>query len=259
MRSCTELARRISNSSLSIEGGIEELLHQGLTNGMYVVADEKHYYITPYLDRWKYVKDHNVQLPDEYDQIYVDLQPFWGIEPTDLRKIQHELEGRYDTYTLGKAEGEPLHIITDKLPDDPVISESLLTGGYEMIGLLEDVQHLLPPFRAVFSPHDSASIFIDHAAKSLALKAAANGKGKADVVRYILYAQISCLSVVQRWKWRNFPTLAEEVGSLLALQAHRPSPKNYILPRMSNPSFMTIEPRWTHASTPLYCENMASS
>lgn len=125
---------------------------------------------------WEYVKKHNVQLPDEYDQIYADLQPFWGITPTDLQKIQREWEGRYDTYTLGKAEGEPLHIVTDKLPDDPVKCKGLLMGGYETIRLLEDVQHLLPPFRAVFSPHDSASIFINHAAKSLALKAAASGK-----------------------------------------------------------------------------------
>ncbi len=28
--------------------------------------------------RWSYVTEHNVQLPDEYDQIHNDLEPFWG-------------------------------------------------------------------------------------------------------------------------------------------------------------------------------------
>ncbi|KAL4079990.1 glycosyltransferase family 90 protein [Scleroderma yunnanense] len=125
---------------------------------------------------WKYVREHNVQLPDEYDQIYVDLQPFWGIKPTDLKKIQTEWEGHDDTYTLGKEEGKPLRIIADKLPGDPAKRKNLLVGGHQMIHLLEDIQHHLSPFRAVFSPHDSAKVFINHAAKSLALKAAASGK-----------------------------------------------------------------------------------
>ena len=152
--------------------------------------------LTFYLDRWKYVKEHNVQLPDEYDQIYVDLQPFWGIKPADLRKIQAEWEGHVDTYTLGKMEDGPLRIIADELPEDPIKRKNLLVGAHEMIRLLEDIQHLLPSFRAVFSPHDSASIFINHGAKSKALKAAASGKGEADIVRYILYAHFLAFALL---------------------------------------------------------------
>lgn len=125
---------------------------------------------------WEYVQEHDVQLPDEYDQIYHDLQPFWGIKPTDLRKIQAEWEHHQDTYTLGKEEGGSILIVADKLPEDPAKRENLLAGGNQMVKLLMDVGHLLPPFRAVFSPHDSASIFINYQTRSMSSKAATSGK-----------------------------------------------------------------------------------
>lgn len=125
---------------------------------------------------WKYVQEHNVQLPDEYDQIHHDLQPLWGIKPANLRKIQAEWEHHQDTYTLGKEEGGPVLIAADKLPEDPAKRENLLIGGNEMAKLLMDIGHSLPPFRAVFSPHDSASIFINYQTRSMTLKAAATGE-----------------------------------------------------------------------------------
>ncbi|KIM52545.1 hypothetical protein SCLCIDRAFT_60830, partial [Scleroderma citrinum Foug A] len=33
---------------------------------------------------WDYIVEHNVQLPDEYDEIYYDLEPFWGVDPEDM-------------------------------------------------------------------------------------------------------------------------------------------------------------------------------
>lgn len=124
---------------------------------------------------WKYVQEHDVQLPDEYDQIYHDLQPFWGIKPADLRRILAEWEHHQDTYTLGKEEGGSVLIVADKLPEDPAKRENLLVGGNQMLKLLADIGHLLPPFRAVFSPHDSASVFINYQTRSMTLKAAAAG------------------------------------------------------------------------------------
>ena len=64
------------------------------------------------LFRWQYVIEHNVQLPDEYDQIHHDLEPFWGVAPADLLKTQEELEKKKDSYTLGKNEkGEIVTIL----------------------------------------------------------------------------------------------------------------------------------------------------
>ncbi|KIJ63998.1 glycosyltransferase family 90 protein [Hydnomerulius pinastri MD-312] len=116
----------------------------------------------PGFDRWwSYVKKNGVQLPDEYDQIYHDLEPFWGIKTVDLKAIQREWEDHRDSYTLAK-----------KLPNDPNLRRELLTGAYQMVELMEAVQHLLPPFRAVFSPHDNPNVFVAHALKAAALVAA---------------------------------------------------------------------------------------
>jgi hypothetical protein len=46
--------------------------------------------------RWKYATENDVKLPDEYDQIYNDIEPFWGIEPVDLIKIHGENEVHND-------------------------------------------------------------------------------------------------------------------------------------------------------------------
>lgn len=51
--------------------------------------------------RWAYVKKHNVQLPDEYDQINRDIEPFWAVDPLVLVKIQKHWESRPDSFTVG--------------------------------------------------------------------------------------------------------------------------------------------------------------
>ncbi|KZO90801.1 glycosyltransferase family 90 protein [Calocera viscosa TUFC12733] len=49
---------------------------------------------------WAYVERHGVQLPDEYDQIARDLEPFWGVGPKEARAMQGAARGRGGTYTL---------------------------------------------------------------------------------------------------------------------------------------------------------------
>ncbi|KAF9240419.1 glycosyl transferase family 90-domain-containing protein [Melanogaster broomeanus] len=51
---------------------------------------------------WDYVVKHDVRLPDEYDEIYHDLEPFWGIDPYDLAITQEELEHRTQIVTVQK-------------------------------------------------------------------------------------------------------------------------------------------------------------
>jgi hypothetical protein len=127
--------------------------------------------------RWNYIQSHNVQLPDEYDQIWKDLEPFWGINPVDLQRLREERESHEDTYTVGKTENDP-HIKLLKVSFSfPITWENRhhLGGAEDFIALLGDLQEHLPPFRAVFSPHDSPTLFTDHKIKGVALEAAAQG------------------------------------------------------------------------------------
>ncbi|KAG6817367.1 hypothetical protein H0H87_009554 [Tephrocybe sp. NHM501043] len=124
---------------------------------------------------WKYVQEHNVQLPDEYDQIYEDLEPFWGMDPLDLQRIQSEWEAHSDSYTLGKAEGSPITMVNSSLPGNAKVQHDLSLGAYEVMELLEDVEDAIPPFRAVFSPHDNPNLPTDWELKDQALRHAAAG------------------------------------------------------------------------------------
>ncbi|KZT55623.1 glycosyltransferase family 90 protein [Calocera cornea HHB12733] len=49
---------------------------------------------------WAYVQRHEVQLPDEYDQIARDLEPFWGVSASEARAMQEVARAREGTYTL---------------------------------------------------------------------------------------------------------------------------------------------------------------
>jgi len=122
-------------------------------------------------DRWNYVTKNNVQLPDEYDSIFNDLEPFWGIEPRELIRLRDELESAKDTYTLGRinASGTEIDVVNYALND-----KGLIRNSEPVVHLLSYIAEFLPPFRAVFSPHDSPSRLSDYEVKSAALQAAQN-------------------------------------------------------------------------------------
>ncbi|KAF5381689.1 hypothetical protein D9615_005598 [Tricholomella constricta] len=125
---------------------------------------------------WAFVEKHNVQLPDEYDQIYKDLEPYWGMDPKDLQDIQSEREAHRDTYTIGKTADGLIELLNFSLPgynEDQV--EVLVAGAFQIMGLLQDVEEFIPPFRAIFSPHDNPSLPTDFELKEDALKHAAAG------------------------------------------------------------------------------------
>ncbi|KAG1871500.1 glycosyltransferase family 90 protein [Suillus subluteus] len=121
---------------------------------------------------WDYVVTHNVQLPDEYDEIYQDLEPFWGIDPLAFQESREQLEAQFNTIVIAKTDQRPSVEVADyNLPEDA--TERLLGRIDNVLRLLQDIEHLLPPFRAVFSPHDNPSMLSDHGVKSKALEAAA--------------------------------------------------------------------------------------
>lgn len=128
------------------------------------------------VNRWAYVEAMEVQLPDEYDQIYNDVEPFWGMDPNDLQTIQRDWEAHADSYTIGKEEGGIINLVNYTLPGNERTQTDLAGGAFEIMDLLEDVEEFIPPFRAVFSPHDNPNLHTDYELMRLAREAARSGK-----------------------------------------------------------------------------------
>jgi len=124
--------------------------------------------------RWKYAQDHKVQLPDEYDFIHRDLEPFWGIDPSDLHDLQAAQEEIFDCYVLAKTLDKPTDVVKTTFEFPHLVKErALLRGADEIMDLLEPVEHLLPPFRILVSPHDNPNFLSDYFIKNATLEAAA--------------------------------------------------------------------------------------
>ncbi|KAF8634774.1 hypothetical protein AX15_000731 [Amanita polypyramis BW_CC] len=122
---------------------------------------------------WKYVTEHNVQLPDEYDTIYHDLEPFWGLQPTELLKTRDDLESKIDSYTVGKDANGHIGVVNYAFREGTY--NQLIQGSKAIINLLSDIEDHLPQFRAVFSPHDGPNRLSDYFVRSTALRTAHDG------------------------------------------------------------------------------------
>jgi hypothetical protein len=104
------------------------------------------------------------------------LEPFWGLQPTELLKIRDELESKIDSYTIGKdADG---HIAVVNYAFEEGRYDQLIHGSEAIIDLLADIEDYLPPFRAVLSPHDGPNRLSDHFVRASALRAAHDGACK---------------------------------------------------------------------------------
>lgn len=123
--------------------------------------------------RWAYVQEKNVQLPDEYDQIYRDLEPFWGVHPRDVQTLQRDWEDHADTFTIGKdTYDDKFSLKNHSISDGDIGPTGHAKGAHELMDLLKDVADKLPPFRAVFWPGDNPNLHTDYAVKQKALQAA---------------------------------------------------------------------------------------
>ncbi|KAF9489253.1 hypothetical protein BDN71DRAFT_1456332 [Pleurotus eryngii] len=128
-------------------------------------------------DWWQYVQDNDVKLPDEYDSIYKDLEPFWGIRPRDLLQTQAVQENIPDAYVIPKQPNVSVgisNVVRSRV--NPMPMEALISGYHGLLNLLKPVEHMLPPFRIPISPHDSPNLVSDYDVKTAALNAAAAGK-----------------------------------------------------------------------------------
>lgn len=114
--------------------------------------------------------ENDVQLPDEYDQIFNDLEAFWGIEPSDFIKIQKEGELKKDSYTIGKNEEGEVEVLTYAFEEGRY--NQLIAGSKAIINLFKPIQEYLPPFRMTLSPHDGPNRLSDYSVKAAAREAA---------------------------------------------------------------------------------------
>jgi len=135
--------------------------------------------------RWKYVTEHNVQLPDEYDRIFEDLEPFWGMAPSDLIAIHEESELKKDSYTVGKNESVlEVDVLTYAFENGRY--DQLIVGSREIIKMFRVIQDDLPPFRMTISPHDGPNRHTDYKVKQAVLEAAAGETCKQTSLSYAI-------------------------------------------------------------------------
>ncbi|CAG7853995.1 Beta-1,2-xylosyltransferase 1 Short=Cxt1p [Serendipita indica DSM 11827] len=123
---------------------------------------------------WKYVKVHNVQLPDEYDQIYRDLEPFWGMHPSMIRSLQSEFMSEPGTYTLSNGHDGygPVYISSTSMSASE--EAEILQGRASLqMDVIQPVSQWLPPFQATFIYHDNPLMLVAQSLRQAALDAAA--------------------------------------------------------------------------------------
>lgn len=122
---------------------------------------------------WDYVVKHDVLLPDEYDEIYHDIEPYWGIHPEDLADAERELEERDDIIVVAKTPGnDKLEIVHTTFKTNPSAHIARISN---ILKLLEEVEHDLPPLRMSFSPHDNPNMLSDWRIKTMVMEAAKSG------------------------------------------------------------------------------------
>lgn len=130
---------------------------------------------------WEYVQQHRVLLPDEYDRIYHDIEPFWAIEPTELARSQSHLEAQTGSFTIVSDAGQIT--VEVQLPSaDPDGLEALAANhglrkrAEDQADLLKAVQEWLPDFRATFANDKLPSQIVTAHMRDSAVQAARQGK-----------------------------------------------------------------------------------
>ena len=122
--------------------------------------------------RWDYVVKHDVQLPDEYDEIFNDIEPFWGIDPAELALTQNEVERDKKLVTIQKRDTHPrLEVNGSTLQKG---RDSIQFTVDNILKYIREVEQDLPPFRISLHPFDKPDMLSDWRIKTMALEAAAN-------------------------------------------------------------------------------------
>ncbi|KAG8891073.1 Glycosyltransferase Family 90 domain containing protein [Tulasnella sp. 332] len=96
---------------------------------------------------WNYVQIHEVQLPDEYDQIFHDIEPFWGMDPAHVIEQQQiwEHDDRVGSYTIAVEDGQ-VYLANDTMKEGEAKIGSTRANG--QVDILREVAPWLPDLRA---------------------------------------------------------------------------------------------------------------
>jgi len=108
--------------------------------------------------RWDWCAEHNVQLPDEYDQLASDLEVFWALRPSEMRAVQQDWEKHgSNTFTIGKsAPNAPLKKLACNANHD--MRSAVASRSRRQMKIIRPIAHLLPAFRATWTGHDGQPI-----------------------------------------------------------------------------------------------------
>ncbi|WRT69345.1 uncharacterized protein IL334_006329 [Kwoniella shivajii] len=96
---------------------------------------------------WAFTVENNVHLPDEYDQIYRDLAPFYSVSPAKLNHRIKEAAKSLRTFTLEISEG---HVTSHHVYDSKVV-ESGEERPKHQIALIQPIAQHLPDMTIVMS------------------------------------------------------------------------------------------------------------
>ncbi|WVQ82763.1 hypothetical protein IAT38_004895 [Cryptococcus sp. DSM 104549] len=146
---------------------------------------------------WKYVEEHGVQLPDEYDQIHRDLEPFHGLPPKELARLLNTVSAHSGMYTITcpgitHTKLHPHKVGSNKAKlrrpsarcTYEIVEKGLNEEGKRVarerakaqVELLEGVEDLLEEVKVVYYSHDVPWQFVGHEYKGALEDAASVGE-----------------------------------------------------------------------------------
>lgn len=127
------------------------------------------------------MQKYHIQLPDEYDQIYRDLEPYWGIDPRDLQAAQAHRERTPESMTISKETEDGIITLANKTFSEKrkhMVDEFTSEIAAPHIEMLHEVYQHIPPFRATLNPEDSPYEPADWTWHNAAIEAAKSGTCK---------------------------------------------------------------------------------
>ncbi|KAI9639228.1 uncharacterized protein MKK02DRAFT_29333 [Dioszegia hungarica] len=105
---------------------------------------------------WRYVKTHNVPLPDEYDQISADIHSFHPHRPAVISTKQARAAALPDTYVIRNTAGQ-LSVTKNYDAQRHPGGDQRVAAQLDMV---KDVAGDIPDFEAVWSVHDTGRGFV---------------------------------------------------------------------------------------------------
>jgi len=121
---------------------------------------------------WAFVQENNVQLPDEYDAIMQDIEPFHSLPPTIFKARAHQLAKDPDFHY-----GQQAFTMNVKDGSLEVTGPFRFSGrAEETKDLMDGFAHLLPDMHVTFTMHDGPGVVVSGEAKARHIAAARAGR-----------------------------------------------------------------------------------